>query len=128
MFINNAEAFARWFNRKYPGAYREITAEDIEEMAQCGLICRYQYYSTSKDGETVRGVLQYEQLRQNRQNRNEIRDANGAIHCRRCGALLTKSDNKRGRPKEYCPQCAPVRGRERWRKWRHKKESVLNVH
>ena len=52
--------------------------------------------------------------------RDEIRDDNGVIHCRRCGVVLAKSDGKRGRPSEYCADCDPFRVRERYRKWRMK--------
>lgn len=51
--------FAVWFNRVVPGAYRQITAEDVLDMTQCGLIGRYGEYM-QLDIEIVRGVLQYE--------------------------------------------------------------------
>jgi len=70
MFINSPEKFAAWFNQTYPGAYRSITAEDARDLTACGLICRYISYSKSKDGETIRGILRYEQMR-------EIRSAKG---------------------------------------------------
>jgi hypothetical protein len=84
----------------------------------------WQYYHL--DIEIVRAVLQYEQLRQNRQNREEIRDVDGVIHCRQCGVVLdVKPSDKRGRPKEYCPECEATRGRERYRKWQNRQTSIV---
>jgi hypothetical protein len=114
--ITSPERFAIWFNAKVPGAYRQVSADDIRDMTTCGLIGKYSEYITL-DIETVRAILQYEQLRQNRQKRDEIRDTNGATHCRRCGVVLAKPDSKRGRPNEYCDDCEPYRGRERYGKW-----------
>jgi len=111
------ERFAIWFNAKVPGAYRQVSADDIRDMTTCGLIGKYSEYITL-DIETVRAILQYEQLRQNRQKRAEIRDTDGAIHCRRCGVVLAaRPDGKRGRPVEYCHDCEPLGGRERYRRW-----------
>ena len=62
MFIKSAEEFAAWFNMKYPGAYRRITAEDVENLKSRELIHRYGFYSISQDGTTVMGILKYEQL------------------------------------------------------------------
>ena len=125
--ILSPDRFTTWFNSVVPGAYRRVTAQDIRDMTECGLIGRYGCYGRA-DLETVRAILLYEQMRQNREKRDEIRDTDGAIHCRRCGALLTiKPDGKRGRPSEYCLDCEPFRGRERNRKWRNKKGSVLSV-
>ncbi|MFC1910486.1 hypothetical protein ACFLXC_04275 [Chloroflexota bacterium] len=122
--ILSPDRFAESFNSAYIGAYRKIDAEDVRDMTACRLIGRYgQYYYS--DLETVRATLQYEQLRLNRQKRNEIRDSDGSIHCRRCGKLLpTKENTDRGRPKEYCTECEPFRLRERNRKWRSK-QAVL---
>ena len=127
MPIVSPDKFAAEFNAAVPGAYRSITANDIRDMAECGLIGRYGYYGRL-DLETVRSILQYEQLRQNRQKKDEIRDSDGAIHCRRCGALLaTQTDSKKGRPKEYCTDCEAYRGRERHKKWRKRQVAVLSV-
>ena len=118
--IVRPEDFAEWFAKTIlEGAYRSITAQDVRDMTTCGLIGRYGYYM-QLDIETVRAILQYEQLRENRQKRDEIRDKNSSIHCRRCGVALAKPKAKRGRPVEYCPDCEPFRGRERNRKWRSK--------
>jgi hypothetical protein len=89
MFIINPDIFAKWFKSEVSNANREITAQDVRELTECGLIGRYKFY-TRQDLETVRGILQYEQLLKNRQKRNEIKDAEGEIHCRRCGKLLPK--------------------------------------
>ena len=62
MFIKSAEEFAAWFNMKYPGAYRRITVEDVENLKLCELIHRFGFYSISQDGKTVMGILKYEQL------------------------------------------------------------------
>jgi len=125
--ITSPKVFAEWFNQKYPGTSREITPEDVNNMTACGLIHRYGYYSESIDGETVRAVLQYEQLWQNRQKKDEIKDAEGGIYCRRCGKLLTtKQSGKKGRHREYCSGCEPFRVRERNRKWRRKRQVSLN--
>ena len=119
--IIKPEDFVTWLAKAIPGAYRSITAQDVCDMTACGLIGKYGYY-IHLDIEAVRAILQYEQLRQNRQTKNEIRDDDGVIHCRRCGVVLTKPKTKRGRPVEYCSDCEPFRGRERNRKWRSKQD------
>ena len=121
--IVKPEDFVAWFNKAIPGAYRSITAQDVRDMTTCGLIGRYGYY-IHLDIETVRAILQYEQLSQNRQKKEEIRDGDGVIHCRRCGVVLAKPKTKRGRPVEYCSDCEPLRGRERNRKWRSKQNVI----
>jgi hypothetical protein len=47
MFFTDPAKFAEWFDRKYPGIYRNIDAEDTKVMTSCGLICRYHGYNTS---------------------------------------------------------------------------------
>jgi hypothetical protein len=122
MFITSPDKFASWFKSEVPGAYREITSQDIRNMTDCGLIGRHGFY-LRQDLETVRAVLEYEQLRQNRQNRDEIVDAEGRIHCRRCGKLITtKQSRKKGRRREYCDGCEPFRVRERNEKYRNKRQ------
>ena len=59
----NPERFAAKFNSTLPGAYRQVTEDDIRQMAQCGLIGRCGFFDRS-DQETVRGLLQYEQFRE----------------------------------------------------------------
>ena len=117
--------FAEWFNRVAPGAYRQITAEDVLDMTQCGLIGRYGEYM-QLDIETVRGILRYEQLRRNRQKRADIRDSDDSIHCRSCGVVLTKPDGRRGRPREYCRDCETSRSTMRGRKRRRKMRAAMN--
>lgn len=123
--IVRAEQFVEWFNRVVLGAYREITVEDVEDMVACGLIKRYGFYDDT-DLQTVIGILNYEQLRENRQKRDEIKDDDGVIHCRRCGVALDRPNGKRGRPREYCPDCEHLRGRERYRKWRSRRVVAMN--
>jgi hypothetical protein len=116
--ITSPEKFADLCNYKLPGAYRKVTPDDIRDMTTSRLIGRYGYY-IHLDIETVRAILQYEQLRENRQKRDEIRDDDGIVHCRRCGVVLVpKPKAKLGRPNEYCADCERFRGRERYRKWR----------
>jgi hypothetical protein len=102
--IVRAEDFVVWFTRVVPGAHRQITVDDVKDLTTCGLIGMYGFYM-QLDIETVRAILQCELLRQNRENRDEIRDSEGIMHCRGCGAVLPETDGKRGRPKEYCPDC-----------------------
>ena len=123
--IVRAEQFAEWFHRVVPGAYREITTEDVEDMTQCELIGRHGEY-LPLDVETARCVLLYEQRRENRQRRDEIRDSEGIMHCRRCGVALSKPDGKCGRPREYCPDCESSRSTMRARKWRRKMKTARN--
>ena len=123
--IVRAEQFVEWFNRVVPGAYREVTTEDVEDMTRCELIGRHGEY-LRLDIETVRCVLLYEQLRENRQKRDEIKDDDGVIHCRRCGVVLDRPDRKRGRPREYCHDCESLRATMRSRKWRRKMKADRN--
>jgi hypothetical protein len=112
--ILTPDRFAIWFNSLIPGAHRSITAQDIRDMTRCGLIGRYGYYGRV-DIETVRAVLQYEQLRH-----DSDKQTDAVRMCKRCGGLLPESEGV-GRPREYCSDCEKNRGRERWRKW-YKKE------
>ena len=59
---SNPNRFVAWFNKTHPGAYRPITAEDVENLKSCELIHRYGFYSTSQDGKIVMGILRYEQM------------------------------------------------------------------
>lgn len=121
--IVRPEDFVAWFTKVVSGAYRQITVDDVEDMTTCGLIRKYDYY-IQLDIETVRAILQHEQLRENRQKRVEIRDDAGVIHCRRCNAVLPKAKARPGRPNEYCDKCQPFRARERNRKWRNKQDTM----
>jgi hypothetical protein len=112
------DKFAAEVNAKLPGARRQISADDVRDMTSCGLVGKYGYYM-QLDIETIRAILQYEKLRENRQKRGGIKNSEGVMHCRRCGAVLVpKPESKKGRPNEYCDKCQPFRGRERQRKWR----------
>ena len=126
MYINSPEKFADWFNGKYPGVHRWITTEDVNDMTVCELIGRYRYYSKSLDGETIRGILQYEQLRKKRSTQPTLEDKQELPKCKRCKQPLPpESERKRGRPKEYCPGCEPFRNTERYRRWRKHKKRIL---
>lgn len=123
MQLTNPQKFADFFNAKVPGAYRKVSSDDIRDMTTCGLIRRYDYY-IHLDIETVRCILLYEQLQQNRQKRDKIRDDDGVIHCRRCGVALARPKAERGRPSEFCDKCQPFRGRDRYLKWRSKQDAI----
>ncbi len=115
---SNAERFADLFNTKLPGAYRQITVQAIRAMTDCGLIRRYGYYIHS-DLETVRAVLEYEQLLEKRMKKPAVEDKLEPPRCKICGQLLTtKPEGKKGRPREYCQKCEKSRYKERYRRWR----------
>ena len=57
--VADPEKFAAKFNSTVPGTCRTITANDIRQMAHCGLIGRHGFFERA-DLETVRGILQYE--------------------------------------------------------------------
>jgi hypothetical protein len=65
MLITSTKASAEWFNEKIPDACRKITSDDVCLMIECKLIGMYRFYGC-QDMETVRAVLQYEQLRGHR--------------------------------------------------------------
>lgn len=123
--IVKPEEFAVWFNRVMPGDPRQITDDDVQDMTSCGPIGKYGFYG-NLGLEMVRAILQYEQLHQNRQKRDEIRYDDGVVRCRRCGVVLAKSDGKRGRPREYCTDCESSRATMRGRKWRRKMKAAMN--
>ena len=109
MFITSPENFASWFNQTFPGAYRRITAGDVRGMTACGLICHYRTYSLSRDGETVRGILQYEQMREKQSTQPIPKEEREPPKCKMCGQLLPIEQTKEsGRPKEYCPNSVRV--------------------
>ena len=107
------QKFATWFNRVVLGAYRQITAQDVRDMAECGLVCRFGYYGPS-DLQTVIGILNYEQMREEKSQKPDTEDR----RCKRCGQLLYEKVNGKGRPREYCQQCESSRVRERHKRWR----------
>ena len=130
MFINNPEKFAAWFNEKYPGAYRPISAKDVENLKSCELIHRYRYYSTSEDGKTVMGILKYEQMQQEQSTQNNARPKEELPRCNMCGQPLPiKPEDKGGRPREYCSECESSRNRERqWKLRRRRRKRVRAEH
>jgi hypothetical protein len=72
MYSTRPEQFRTLFNEKVPHDYRNIPAEDIIRMTRCKLICRHGFYIKG-DLEIVRGILEYEQLREGKL-RDELLD------------------------------------------------------
>ena len=126
-YIVRAEGFADLFNAKVPGAYRQVTADDIRLLTQCGLVGRYSFYDTVDDLQTVIGILNYERLTQQR-TRKEVQEASpDPPRCKSCGqALPTEPEGKKGRPREYCTDCESSRPTMRGRKWRRKMKAAIN--
>ena len=117
-FRTSPDRFAKDFNEVVPGAYRQITTQDVRDMTDCGLIGRYNCYPRS-DLETVRAILQYEQLRQRRIEKPQPSAIPYIRKCKICGkALSIKQCLKHGRKKEFCPNCESLRIGMRYRKWR----------
>jgi hypothetical protein len=52
----STRCFGAKFNSTVPGAYRNITANDIRLMTYCGLIGRHGFFER-EDLELVRGIL-----------------------------------------------------------------------
>ena len=124
MYITNPDKFAVWFSEKYPGAYRRITAEDVSDLTTCGLIGHHQYYSKSRDGETVRGILEYEQMMEKRFVKETIDNNQESPTCKICSQPLpTETDNKIGRPREYCPECQSLRNKDRQKRLRRRRRN-----
>jgi len=117
---SNPGKFADLFNSKVPGAYREVTAQDVRDLTQCGLIKRYGFYDTT-DLQTVIDILNYEQLRAKRTQKEEREASLEPPRCKLCGQPLSSYlEGKKGRPKEYCQDCEPLRGKQRYSQWRRK--------
>ncbi len=124
---SNAERFADLFNAKLPGAYRQITAQDIRDMTDCGLIRRYGYYIHS-DLITVMAVLQYEQILDKRMKKPPEETKSEPPHCKICDRPLpVEPEGKKGRPREYCPRCESLRRKDRYRKWRIRRKALLTL-
>ena len=120
-FIVRAEDFADLFNAKVLGAYRQVTANDIRLLTQFGLVCRYGFYDTRDDLQTVIGILNYEQLREKKTQQEKTKVIGDPSPCRLCGKPLSRQpEGKKGRPREYCPDCESSRPTMRYRKWREK--------
>jgi len=125
-FTTNAQKFADLFNAKVPGAYRSITAQDIRDMVDCGLIKKWGGFY-SDDLQTVIGMLNYEQMREKRTKEQTREVVDEPTRCKLCGqVLLPKAEGKKGRPKEYCPGCESSRATMRGRKWRRKMKAARN--
>ena len=122
-FITSPEKFADWFNIKVPGACRDITADDVKLLTECRLIKKHGYYFHD-DLQTVIGILNYEQLRQKKTEKQKA--SLEPPRCKICGQPLpAEAEDKKGRPKEYCEQCQPSRAKERYRKWRRKESTIF---
>ena len=118
--ITSPEKFAEWFNTKVPGAYRSITAQDIRDMIDCGLIKKWGGFF-SDDLQTVIGILNYEQMRQRRTQEQTQEVLDEPPRCKLCGqALLPRGEGQKGRSREYCSACESSRSTMRNRKWRRK--------
>ncbi|MFC2043849.1 hypothetical protein ACFLT8_01385 [Chloroflexota bacterium] len=61
--LTSPDKFTSFFNTKEPSAYQRINAQDVLSMKKCGLVGRYNYYCQD-DLEIIRGILQYEQMRE----------------------------------------------------------------
>lgn len=119
--ITSPIKFVALFNSKLPGAYRPIDITDVTDLVECGLLKRYGFFIRC-DLQTVRAILQYEQLRQKRSQELTIEGQ----RCRMCGEpLLPQVEGKLGRPKVYCYNCDPLRFKERNRKWRRRRRVAL---
>ena len=116
MITLNQTKFAERFNAKFLCACRRITPEDVHLMTECGLIGKYSYY-ICEDLETTRGILRYEQLRENR-SEQQIKEPKTQC-CKRCSQpLIIVAPDKKGRHKEYCCDCEIHRNRDRQKKLR----------
>ena len=110
-----------------PSAHRKVDAVDIQLMTECNLIGKYSYYG-HVDIQLVWGILKYEQLKQNRESRNEIKGLDGIMHCSRCHVVLAAQPaGTRGRPREFCQDCEAARSRDRYRKRRDKIKSQQKI-
>ena len=108
MVSTSPEKLAVWFNNKYQGAHRKINAEDVGDMTSCGLIGRYRYYSLSQDGETIRGILEYEQMREKRSEKEAADDKEEPPSCKLCDQPLPQEpNNKTGRRKNIALSVNP---------------------
>ena len=121
-FITSPEKFAAWFNDKVPGAYREVTRDDIRLLTECGVIKRYGYYGDT-DLQTVIGILNYEQLRDKRTQKEAQETIVEPPRCKLCGQPLPlQLEGKKGRPREYCQKCESLRATQRYHKWRARRK------
>jgi len=92
-------------------------------MKSCGLIGHSSYYGRS-DLETVRGILEYEQMREKRSARSPDDDKPEPAACKMCGKPLpAEPEGKVGRRREYCSECDSLRAAARTRKFRKRRKS-----
>ena len=121
MLITSPRKFASLFNEKYIGANRRVTVEDIICMTSCKLIGRHDYYLRD-DLEIVRGILEYEQIRERNAAQRFTDNKFEPRKCKMCDQPLPpQMEGKRGRPIQYCQGCQPHRVTERYRKWQKRK-------
>lgn len=100
------------------------SGQDIRDMTKCGLIGHYDYYGRF-DLHIVRGILQYEQMRERRSVKEATDNNQESPNCKTCGQPLpTQLESKKGRPREYCLNCQSSRSTERYRKWQKRKRAV----
>ena len=126
LYTTSPDKFAKDFSKTVPGAYRQISTQDIRDMTDCGLIKRYGSYS-STDLQTVIGVLRYEQLLEKRKQKTIEREQGQQHSCKLCGeSLPPEREGKKGRPREYCDYCESKRAKERNSKWRKRRKAGLS--
>jgi len=119
--ITSPISFSSWFNTEVPGAYRSISAEDAHALTKFGLIGKHGFFSRD-DLQRVIGLLNYEQWREKQQVNGQKETILDLQKCKLCGEPVTNpADNARGRHKEYCKKCEPLRAKTRFKKWRMKK-------
>ena len=121
IMTTNPAKFAEEFKQRVPGAYRDITSNDIRLMTACDLIGHYGCYGES-DIRNIVGVLRYETLREKRIEKPQPSEISATRICKLCGnALPVEPAGNHGRHKEYCASCESARPRDRYRKWRQGK-------
>ena len=125
-FSTSPDRFAEYFNKTVPGAYRQISSQDIRDMTDCALIKRYHSYGPT-DLQIVIGILNYEQLLEKRKQKS-IHQEQGQLHCcKLCGEPLPpEPDGKKGRPRQYCDACESKRARDRNVRWRKRRRVALS--
>ena len=106
MEITSPDKFAVWFDNKYQGAYRKMNTEDVRDMTTCGLIGRYRYYSLSQDGETVRGILEYEHMREKRSAQPTPEDKQEPLNVRGVSNLYLPNQEEKKEDQENTAQVA----------------------
>jgi hypothetical protein len=124
VITSSPNKFSVWFNENYTGAYRQISAEDVKDLTD--LIFRHGYYSGSMDGETIRAVLQYEQLWEHRSvQQDKEQESQCCKICRQ--PLHPEPENKAGRHREYCYSCEPYRNKDRQSNLRRRRKELVTT-